>query len=221
MTREMTLSRRRLFGRAALAASGMIAGPALLARTGASRRTSMRGTEAMEDALALLAKTGPEYQGGLANHGPMAAEVPWVESYRKRLSEHPPGSRPIDPAAWREPLGDDARVGDWIVFFTRRLDDRPWRAVLGDWAPLLSPGIVAAAFHGVIRTAHAVRSLDEMETPARRRELAEGLGYWAATYRALPASKRRAPEHRMPSQAIAQVEAVPADKRVSYGNITD
>jgi hypothetical protein len=210
----------------------MIAGPALLARTGASRRMSMRGTEAMEDALALLAKTGPEYQGGLANHGPMAAEalvrlerpeavVPWVESYRKRLREHPPGSRPIDPAAWREALGDDARVGDWIVFFNRRLDDRPWRAVLGEWAPLLSPGIVAAAFHGVIRTAHAIRSLDEMETPARHRELAEGLGYWAATYRALPASKRRAPEHRMPSHAIAQVEAVPDDERVSYGNITD
>jgi hypothetical protein len=186
----------------------------------------------MEDALALLAKTGPEYQGRLANHGPMAAEalvrlerpeavVPWVESYRKRLREHPAGSRPIDPAAWREALGDGARVGDWIAFFGRRLDERPWRAVLGEWVPRLTPGIVAAAFHGVIRTAHAVRSLEEMETPARRRELAEGLGYWAATYIALPESRRRAPERRMPSQAIAQVQAVPAQKRISGGNITD
>jgi hypothetical protein len=149
------------------------------------------------------------------------AVVPWVESYRKRLREHPAGSRPIGPTAWREALGDGARVGDWIAFFGRRLDERPWRATLGEWVPRLSPGIVAAAFHGVIRTAHAVRSLEEMETPARRRELAEGLGYWAATYIALPESRRRAPERRMPSQAIAQVEAVPAEKRVSYGNITD
>ena len=104
----MTLSRRRLLGRAALAASGLVAGPSLLgARGGAPRSPSARGTEAMEDALALLAKTGPEYQGRLANHGPMAAEalvrlerpeavVPWVESYRKRLREHPAGSRPIE-----------------------------------------------------------------------------------------------------------------------------
>jgi hypothetical protein len=232
MDGEMTLSRRRLFGRAALAASGMIAGPGLIARAGASRKASMGGAEAMEDALALLAKTGPEYQGRLANHGPMAAEalvrlerpeavVPWVESYRKRLRDHPAGSRAIDEASWREALGDRVRVGDWIAFFARGLEDRPWRAALAEWVPRLSPGIVAAAFHGVIRTAHAVRSLDEIETPARRRELAEGLGYWAATYRALPESPRRAPERRMPSQAIAQVKAVPAEKRVSNGNITD
>jgi hypothetical protein len=60
-----------------------------------------------------------------------------------------------------------------------------------------------------------------METPARCRELAEGLGYWAATYRALPESQRRAPQRRMPSKAIAQVKAVPAEMRVPGGNITD
>ncbi len=188
----------------------------------------------MEDALALLAKTGPEYQGRLANHGPMAAEalvrlerpeavVPWVESYRKRLREHPAGSRPIDPAAWREALGEGARVGDWIAFFERRLDGQLWPAVVGEWVPRLSPGIIAAAFHGVIRTAHAVRSLETVETPARRRELAEGLGYWAATYTVLPESRerRRPPVRTMPSQVIAGVQAVPSEKRIPYGNITD
>jgi hypothetical protein len=188
----------------------------------------------MEDALALLAKTGPEYQGRLANHGPMAAEalvrlerpeavVPWVESYRKRLHEHPASARPIDPGAWREALGDGARVGDWIAFFQRRLDGRPWPAAVGEWVPLLSPGIIAAAFHGVIRTAHAVRSLEALETPARRRELAEGLGYWAATYTVLPESRERRPPpgRTMPSQVIAGVEAVPSEKRILNGNITD
>ena len=38
--------------------------------------------------------------------------------------------------------------------------------------------------HGVIRTAHAVRSLAGAGTDdrAQRRELADGLGYWAARY---------------------------------------
>lgn len=188
----------------------------------------------MEDALALLAKTGPEYQGRLANHGPMAAEalvrlerpeavVPWVESYRKRLREHPAGSRPIDPKSWREALGEGGRVGDWIAFFERQLDGRPWPAVVGEWVPRLSPGIIAAAFHGVIRTAHAVRSLETVETPARRRELAEGLGYWAATYTVLPESRERRPPpaRTMPSRVIAGVQAVPPEKRIPYGNITD
>lgn len=186
----------------------------------------------MEAALERLSKTGPEYHGRLANHGPMAAEalvvmdrpdavVPWVDFYRPRLHDHPSGSRAIDPAAWREALGQGGRVGDWIVFFDRRLDERPWRTVLDEWVPRLSPGIIAAAFHGVIRTAHAVRSLDARETPARRRELAEGLAYWAATYNALPESRPRAAGHKTPAQAIADVEAVPAERRQSYGNIVD
>ncbi len=188
--------------------------------------------EAMEAALERLARTGPEYHGRLANHGPMASEalvfmdrpdavLPWVDYYRKRLNEHPSGSRLIATADWREALGQGDRVGDWIVFFDRRLDEQPWKTVLVEWVPRLSPGIIAAAFHGVIRTAHAVRSLDAVETPARRRELAEGLAYWAATYNALPESRPRAAGHKTPAQAIADVQAVPAERRQSYGNIVD
>jgi Questin oxidase-like len=193
---------------------------------------SQSQTTAMEDALALLAPTGPEYAGRLANHGPMAAEalvvldrpdavVPWVEAYRKRLRAHPPGTRPIDPKEWREALGDDARVGDWIVFFDRRIEERPWRDVLVEWVPRLSPGVIAAAFHGVIRTAHATRSLDAAGTPARRRELAEGLGYWAATYEVLPESSHAAAPGALPSASIGRVESLPSDRQIPTGNITD
>ncbi len=194
----------------------------------------MKASEAMEDALALLAPTGPEYAGRLANHGPMAAEalvvldrpdavVPWVERYKKRLREHPGGTKPIEPKAWREALGDNDRVGDWIVFFRREIAERPWKTVLAEWTARFSPGVVAAAFHGAIRTAHAVRSLEASETPARRRELAEGLGYWAATYNALPeaATPEKPPAGRRPSIAIAGVPILPLERRVSYGNITD
>src|SRR5215471_5333639 len=229
----MTLSRRRLIGHAAIVASGMAAAPALVARSRGSSPGGGRAAQAMEDALALLAKTGPEYSGRLANHGPTAAEalvrlerydavVPWVESYRKRLREHPAGVRPIDPKTWREPLGDGSRIGDWIAFFGARLEESPWRDVIGNWVPRLSPGIIVAAFHGVIRTAHAVRSLEAQETPARRRELAEGLGYWAATYIALPESRTPPRDGRVaPSRALPRVQAVPAERRILYGNITD
>jgi hypothetical protein len=194
----------------------------------------MKSSEAIEAALALLAPTGPEYHGGLANHGPMAAEalvaldrpdavVPWVEMYRRRLQAHPSGFRPIDPKAWPEALGEQGRVGDWIVFFRRELEERSWKPVLSEWTARLSPGVVAAAFHGAIRTAHAARSLEALETPARVRELAEGLGYWAATYNALPEATppSRPPAGRRPSQAIAGVPVLPPERRVFNGNITD
>ena len=227
-------SRRRfLYGSAAAAASAGVA-PRVLAARGASKGNTMKGAEAMEDALALLAPTGPEYAGRLANHGPMAAQalitlerpdavVPWVETYKKRLIAHPGGTRPIDPAAWREALGENDRVGDWIVFFRGQLEARPWKVVLAEWTARFSPGVVAAAFHGAIRTAHAVRSLEAQETPARVRELGEGLGYWAATYNALPESPTPAkpPGGRKPSAAIAAVPILPKDKQISYGNITD
>jgi hypothetical protein len=186
----------------------------------------------MEAALEILGPTGPEYDGGLSNHGPMAAEalvvlgrpasvVPWVEGYRRQLTAHPSGSRPIASGEWREALGDYSRVGDWIAYFGRALADRPWRETLGIWAPRLAPGIIAAAFHGVLRTAHAVRSLDREETPARVRELAEGLGYWAATFRALPAAAGRAARGRLASEAIGDVIPVPESRREKRFLITD
>jgi hypothetical protein len=225
-------SRRRFLRDAAAAASVAAVAPGILAKPVSPRAETSRQAEAMEAALERLARTGPEYHGRLANHGPMAAEalvvmdrpdavVPWVDYYRKRLDEHPSGTRPIDAAQWRDALGDGGRVGDWIVFFDRQIDAKPWKTVLVEWVPRLSPGIIAAAFHGVIRTAHAVRSLDAKETPARRAELAEGLAYWAATYNALPESRPRTPGRRKPSEAIAEVQAVPAEKRQSYGNIVD
>ena len=191
-----------------------------------------RGAEAMEEALGLLAKTGPEYAGRLSNHGPMAAEalvvlerpdavVPWVEKYRRRLYDHPSGGHPIiDAKAWREALGEGGRVGDWIVFFDRRVEERPWKDVLAEWVPLLAPGVIAAAFHGVIRTAHAVRSLGARESRARRRELAEGLGYWAATYEILPGSPAAA-GNRTPLAAMPEVPSLPAERQIHTGNITD
>ncbi|MGH9368904.1 MAG: hypothetical protein ACRD3M_14665 [Thermoanaerobaculia bacterium] len=206
------ISRRSFFARASAAASALCLSPRLAAGVAASG--------VMEEVLGLLAQTGPEYGGGLSNHGPMAAEalvvlgrpdaaIPWVESYRRRLRDHPESRKSIAREGWREGLGEYGRVGDWIVFFERELSEAPWREALGRWSAKLAPGMSAAAFHGLIRTAHAARSLSAGETPARRRELAEGLGYWAARYQALPAREGAMAGRERPSEAIREVPHFP------------
>ncbi|GII64410.1 hypothetical protein Skr01_44950 [Sphaerisporangium krabiense] len=149
----------------------------------------------LDEALARLAPTGPEFGGGLSNHGPMVAEalvrlgapdaVPgWVTGYLPNLAGPPPAGGPVtDP---RAALGDMRRLGDWTGHFERLLAEGPWRAVLAEWWPRLVPGLAAGATHGVIRTSHAVRALAEADTPPRRAELAHALAYWAAAYLELP-----------------------------------
>lgn len=105
-----------------------------------------------------------------------------------RLQEPPRPRFRIDPDDWRDGLGDISRVADWIDYFRDALAEAPWREVVATWWPRLLPGVSAAATHGVIRTAHAVRALDDAETPLRRDELARALGYWSAAYQPLPGS---------------------------------
>ena len=178
---------------------------------------------AFDEALIRFASTGPEFGGGLSNHGPMAADAlvalgrsdavqPWAEQYERRLLEHPESRNPIARDEWREPLGDIARAGDWIAFFERELDERPWREAVDTWVGRLAPGIMAGATHGILRTAHAVRALERAENPLRLHELAEGLGYWAARYQTLPAVIAPA-RHLTVAEALPLVGRVPDAQR--------
>ncbi len=194
-----------------------------------------RDYDPIDEAYAIFARTGPEFGGGLSNHGPMASEAlaamrrpgavaRWAQRYTKRLEPHPSASSRIserDSANdWREALGRQKRVGDWIVFFDESLKQAPWRVVLDRWVARLAPGIAAAAFHGVLRTAHAARSLGDRENATRLHELAEGLGYWAATYQPLPGSLD-GPRDALPSRAIESVERLPRERRKLGGFLTD
>ncbi len=152
--------------------------------------------DVLDDAYDRLRSTGPEFEGWLSNHGPMAVEalvrhghdgvVPaWLDGYSRRLEAAPRPSRQIHD--WRAALGDPRRLGDWLAWFEEQLLERPWLQVLHAWWPRLVPGIAAGATHGVIRVGHAVRVLrDAGETPARVAELAQGLGYWAARWQPVP-----------------------------------
>jgi hypothetical protein len=149
----------------------------------------------LDEALERLGRFGPEFGGGLSNHGPMAVEalvrlgradavVDWVDAYVGRLEE------PVAPSDRPPELGDMATVRDWELRFAAELADAEWSEVVRTWVPRLAPGLMAAATHGWLRTAHATRSLRSRETPQRLSELARGLAYWAARYQEIPGPLR-------------------------------
>lgn len=157
----------------------------------------MADEDVLDEAYERLHVTGPEFEGGDANHGPMAADAlirlgrpgevgGWLDGYTRRLHPAPRTRWVINDADWRESLGDRSRLGDWLALFARHMRESPWEEVLARWWARLLPGAIASATHGLIRTGHAVRALREYETSRRRDELAQALGYWAARWQPLP-----------------------------------
>jgi hypothetical protein len=162
-------------------------------------------TDALCDALERL--EGYEYlelPGPFAYHGPMGAEVlstlgyddqlsTWAETYkshRQPLDPFPSVATidPNDKPSWEGALGNLARVADWDTLFSDALKEQPWQEVLQRWLPRLMPGSAAGLTHGIIRTGHAVRALDDDCEPPQPllRELARALAFWAAAYTPLP-----------------------------------
>jgi hypothetical protein len=183
----------------------------------------------LDDALDTIAAYGIELKNGNSNHAPMVAEAlcalgrpdavpPWIERYRGRMSPRPAQGDRIAPGEWRGALGRRERFADWARMFAEELDAAPWEAVLDRWVDRLAPGFSAAATHGPIRVGHAVRAVADSDAPARRRELADALAGWAATYRELPASPGAGNGTMQPRRAIAEVPIVPTERRRA-GNI--
>jgi hypothetical protein len=186
----------------------------------------------IDEMLDLLSFAGAELVNGNSNHGPMASEalfalgredavLPWVDEYRKRLMYRPSPSLLIPPGEWREYLGARERLGDWIELFENELSEAPWREVVRLWVPRLAPAIMSAATHGLIRTGHAVRSLSSEETPQRKSELAQGLGYWAARYYTLPGEPSAENAGHTPSAALDHVARLHGPEFDGSGPITE
>ena len=199
---------------------------------GSSLDLGLKAGDSFDDVLDALHTTDPRWGGGLSNHGPMVAEallaqgqtnriVPWANEYASRLNrldEAAPLSAVERPAA----LGHPGRLAGWIAAYEAELlDQSPRDVVLRSWATL-SSGYVAAGLHGVLRTAHALRSLDREDTPSRRRELAHALGYWSATRRTLPGIPGAQPQVGLDVlQALHSVPMVPFRRRTRFGLIAE
>lgn len=151
--------------------------------------------DAVNTALDRLRGTGFYIGDFFANHGPMAAEAlaklgycddvdGWVGANIAHR-DHRPLPKPSEPIGdWRVALGDRDRGGDWVQLFRRELAEAPWRDVLRTWCPRLLPGCAGSLTHGLIRTAHAVRSLREPDGPSELQidELARALAFWATAF---------------------------------------
>jgi hypothetical protein len=184
----------------------------------------------LDAALDILSGYGPQLASGNFNHAPMVAEalcalgrpdavLPWIERYRGRLVPRDAAGEPIDPAEWRAALGRRGRFAAWSALFAAELRDAAWQGVLARWVGRLAPGVSAAATHGAIRVGHAVRGLAAGDSPQRRRELADALASWAASYSELPAARHLANGALTPREALALVAVVPPEHRPP-GNIT-
>jgi hypothetical protein len=118
----------------------------------------------------------PELPNGFAEHTPMGAEallelglapervLAWAEA-------HQPSTAPV--ASSELVSSERRRIG-------LEIETEGWRPVARRRVTQLLPDLGVHLFHGVIRTAHAVRALDHGVGPAAEAELATALAAWAA-----------------------------------------
>jgi hypothetical protein len=132
----------------------------------------------------------PEYAEGLANHLPMALQAlhslgadeqrlsSFAANYVTRFQPWPHASTGEVTPHWQKLRGDVAAFADLRATFAADLQRHGTQATLQTLLPDLWPGVAAAAFHGLIRTAHALQA-------GHADELASGLAYWAARWQAI------------------------------------
>lgn len=180
--------------------------------------TNISDLDAMNDALEICSGLGLEMVPGFATHWPMAVEAmirlghadqvhSWADAYqakRKHL-DMPARVDPIDgddEISWKAALGQRHRASDWRDHFLRQVRERPWPELVRLWWPRLMAGMSAGLTHGLIRTAHAMRSLDLVDaepTQLQLDELASGLAYWAALHVEQPGGHRLMGKRNFPA----------------------
>ncbi|WP_428506332.1 questin oxidase family protein [Roseateles sp.] len=134
----------------------------------------------------------PEYGQQLSSHLPMAlqalhslgADEARIESFFASYTERFEGRRSQSEGRvlpdWQAALGRYEAFADLRHSFAAALAEQGCDALLRQVLPVLLPGVSAVAFHGAIRTAHALESSHAVE-------LASALAYWACRWQVLPA----------------------------------
>ena len=144
-------------------------------------------SEALLTQLSRAARFDAEYGRGLANHLPMAlaslarlgADAPRLQAFEAAYATRLQPASPARPwpagDAWRGRLGRRAAAPLYRSLFAEWVAHEGAADVLAQVLPGLWPGVGAAAFHGLIRTASGVRC-------GHVGEVAEGLAYWACRH---------------------------------------
>ncbi len=163
-----------------------------------------------------------EYRNQLTSHLPMALQAlhslgaspqrmqAFYATYAKRFDGMPvvAATQPVND--WRslrsQPDAYPALRASMRALVTRDGVDATLRALLPD----LLPGVAAAAFHGLIRTAHAAQS-------GHAGEVAAALAYWA--WRWQPMAPAQVPAQRMPLPAWSQALVRDAQTWRSEGSL--
>lgn len=139
-------------------------------------------------------RLGPEYGGSLSSHLPMvlsALHALGADAQRLRQCLELGATRftPSTDLPSATPLADWlARRGQWdayrplLAHFRAALARQGPDEVLRQAIPALLPGVSAAAFHGAIRLAHAVRA-------GHSDEMACALAYWACRWQLTAAAE--------------------------------
>ena len=162
----------------------------------------------------------PEYGGGLCNHLPMAltaldqmgATPAQLNDYRRTHAswlEKLPEREAAPAGAWPFRKADHAGFVDLQANVRRRIAREGREAVLRATLPELAPGITAAAFHGLIRTAMGVTSRHDGE-------IAAGLAYWAAHWQRLGVALGTPAEGKPSADPLSLLERVHDDPRFAF-----
>ncbi|PZP32491.1 MAG: hypothetical protein DI603_10710 [Roseateles depolymerans] len=165
------------------------------------------------------------YRGRLSNHLPMVWQALhelgatraqlqcWTETYG-HLLEPVTALRPAgDPGGDR--LGQPGSEAGWRAHFLARIEALGQRQALREALVLLMPGVGAVAFHGLIRTAHAVAA-------GHAGELAAALAHWAEHYEVLTeAVESHGAEPLAWPAWLRALQALPAPAQLPRGLISD
>jgi hypothetical protein len=162
----------------------------------------------------------PEYGGGLCNHLPLAltaldqmgATPGQLNDYRRtHISwlEKLPERTAAPDGAWPFRKADHAGYVDLQADFRQRIARESWEAVLRTTLPELAPGISAAAFHGLIRTAMGVTSRHDGE-------IAAGLAYWAAHWQRLGAALGAPAQSEPSADPLLLLKRLRGDERFAF-----
>lgn len=131
----------------------------------------------LDASLSRLAPFGPEYGPSLSSHVPMVLEVldrlDRLDAAEDYLGVWTRRLRPLAPHT-------DPELGAYPAALENarsRIERLGTSGALAEAMPGLASGMLGAAFHGLIRVAHAARSVARAGSPERREELARALAY--------------------------------------------